>query len=383
MFTTVLPWVLVAVMCWFVYQLLRQNGRILFRLEALEERVIQLAAGGGAPAPPQGLDPGSTAPDFQLPDLSGNLLSLARWRGQRILLIFFNPKCGFCEQMADRLAALKADESEGRPIPVVISSGSADENRHFMEQHSIRCPVLVQQKEEVTAAYRVSGTPMGYLIDEVGAIATPLTIGAGDLLALEAVQIPSSPEIPDVEPATHEHSDNRTRGKANRGLATSRLQRDGLKAGTPAPLFRLPRLNGGELSLEEFRGRQVLLVFSDPDCGPCDELAPALEEFHRRDGDDGVRVLMIGRRDPALNRRKCAEQGLTFPVLLQRNWEISLLYAKFATPIAYLIDEHGVLSTDVVIGVEPIRDLLASVARKELFAAAEGNGVAAAGARTT
>src|SRR6266545_8036127 len=58
----------------------------------------------------------------------------------------------------------------------------------------------------------------------------------------------------------------------SKSLARSRLNRDGLKAGTPAPNFRLPRVDGGELSLEEFRGQRVLLVFSDPQCGPCDYL---------------------------------------------------------------------------------------------------------------
>src|SRR5262249_11209041 len=51
----------------------------------------------------------------------------------------------------------------------------------------------------------------------------------------------------------------------NRSLARSKLKRDGLKAGTVAPNFRLPRLDGhGDLSLEELRGQRVLLVFSDP-----------------------------------------------------------------------------------------------------------------------
>lgn len=45
---------------------------------------------------------------------------------------------------------------------------------------------------------------------------------------------------------------------------------------------------------------------------------------------------------------------LTFPIVLQRQWEISLKYAKFATPIGYLIDEQGVLSSDVAVGVGPI-----------------------------
>src|SRR6266704_3004459 len=36
-----------------------------------------------------------------------------------------------------------------------------------------------------------------------------------------------------------------------RSLTPSKIKRDGLTVGTPAPSFRLPRLDGGELSLEE------------------------------------------------------------------------------------------------------------------------------------
>src|SRR3974377_1390749 len=57
----------------------------------------------------------------------------------------------------------------------------------------------------------------------------------------------------------------RTNRFANHSLANSKIKRDGLKAGTVAPEFRLPRLDGGELALSELRGRLVLLVFSSPD----------------------------------------------------------------------------------------------------------------------
>jgi peroxiredoxin len=130
-------------------------------------------------------------------------------------------------------------------------------------------------------------------------------------------------------------------------------------------------VGGGELSLEEWRGRRVLLVFSDPDCGPCAELAPDLEQFHH--GPGGGQVLMISRRDPEANRQKVAELGITFPVVLQRHWEVSLLYGKFATPIAYLIDEQGVLATDVVVGVWPIRAML-EAAKQDQARFAQGNG---------
>ncbi len=358
--STVLPWLLTALVCWLFYQLLRQNGRILLRLEALEEQVAQLGAASAAQAL-QGLQVGEPAPNFELPDLSGKTVNLSHWRGRRVLLIFFNPQCGFCKNMAADLAALKTDGSEGRPIPVLITTGNAEENRRFMEQHGIRCPVLVQHKDEVLSRYRANGTPMGYLLDEQGAIAAPLTVGAEDLLALAKVRMP-------LAEASREPHSERRKGKANRGLHTSRLTRDGLKAGTAAPPFRLPRLDGGEVALEEYRGRRLLLVFSDPDCGPCAELAPALEQLHR---GSGVAVLMISRRDAESNRRKVAELGLTFPVVLQRHWEISMLYGMFATPVAYLIDEWGVLATDVKAGVQPIRDLMAAAAQQEPMRASE------------
>ena len=142
----------------------------------------------------------------------------------------------------------------------------------------------------------------------------------------------------------------------NRSLARSRINRSGLKAGTPAPDFRLPRLNGGELAREEFRGRHLLLVFSDPQCGPCDALAPELQKFHREHPE--IAMLMISRGEPKDNRAKVKEHGLSFPIVLQRQWEISRRYAMFATPIAYLIDEECVIVADVAVGIEAIRELM-------------------------
>src|SRR4051812_39164382 len=67
---------------------------------------------------------------------------------------------------------------------------------------------------------------------------------------------------------------------SNGSLVHSRISRDGLKAGTPAPAFTLPRLDDrGELSLNELRGKRVLLVFSSPQCGPCNALAPSWKSF--------------------------------------------------------------------------------------------------------
>jgi thiol-disulfide isomerase/thioredoxin len=96
----------------------------------------------------------------------------------------------------------------------------------------------------------------------------------------------------------------------------------------------------------------VLLIFSDPHCGPCAELAPRLQEIHLELPE--LSVLMISRGDVEENRDKANELGLTFPIVLQQKWEVSLKYAMFATPIGYLIDEEGILASDVAVGIEPI-----------------------------
>jgi len=107
----VLPWMLIGFGCWFFYQLVRQNGRILLRLEALEQR---LEAQDAEPPPsptaaaPSGLPVGSIAPEFESLDLAGTRHCLSEFRGRSVLLIFFNPDCGFWHTDGIRPGGLSA-----------------------------------------------------------------------------------------------------------------------------------------------------------------------------------------------------------------------------------------------------------------------------------
>ncbi len=230
--------------CWMFYQLMRQNGRILFKLESMED-ALRPRAGLPEPEPvAPGLEHGTEAPRITLPDVNGGRVSLADFRGKRVLLIFFNPNCGFCVRMAPGLVRLPVD-AEDAPIPLVVSTGDVEQNRKLIEQHGIRCHVLRQKEMEVAETYGVRGTPIGYLIDAEGRIASDITIGAQALLALA--------QSPPCE---------RPSGESDRGLSRSKIARDGLRAGTPTPVFRLPLVDGGEVALEDFAGKRLLLVFS-------------------------------------------------------------------------------------------------------------------------
>jgi peroxiredoxin len=357
-------------MGWLGWQLLRQNGRMLLRLDELEKRLDTLEF--GEDDQPTGLSLGSDAPAFELSDLAGERKTLAQYRGQPVLLIFFNPACGFCRELAPKLAnnaesrKQKAEmDPQLMPQVLIVSTGDLQANRALFAEHNVSCPVLLQKAAAVAATYQVNGTPSGYLVDAEGRIVSPLAMGTDALLKLLEGKVETGKRKVEMQPAARTlagngNGDGRADRFRNRSLANSRIRRDGLKAGTVAPEFRLPRLDGrGELSLSELRGRQVLLVFSSPSCGPCTTLAPELEKFHCEHPE--LEVVMISKGEPRENRAKVKEHGLTFPIVLQQQWEISRRYAMFATPVAYLIDEQGTIIQDIAAGVEPILALMAGV----------------------
>jgi peroxiredoxin len=184
-------------------------------------------------------------------------------------------------------------------------------------------------------------------------VAQSVAVGADQVLALAREAAAAQPK--------------RKRLPGERSLSESRLERHGLKPGTPAPPFQLPDVHGRPVSLEAYRGRQVLLIFTDPHCGPCDQLAPHLVRLHHQHHDNGIALVMIGRGDPEENRRKVEAHGFEFPVALQRRWELSKAYGIFATPVAFLVDEDGVIAREVAIGVEAIMALTyEGLAKKEV-----------------
>ena len=120
----------------------------------------------------------------------------------------------------------------------------------------------------------------------------------------------------------------------------SRTGRGGLKPGKKAPDFTLPCVTGGEVSLHDFAGRRVFLVFTQSGCKPCHGVVPDLNKLQRR-GD--VQVLVVNNGELEATRQWAGEAGVCFPMLVQQQFGISRRYEMYATPFAFLIDERGVI----------------------------------------
>ena len=273
--------------------------------------------------------------------MAGHLVGPAAWSSQRTLLVHWSVTCGFCDLIAPELARLEAGLHQQGIGLVLASHGDAQANRLYAEEHGLRCPIVLQSDTQPIDAFRQLGTPVAYLLDAHARVAEPLVAGADPVLALVRRL---------AAPAQH----RRTSLRGERPLSKSHIERNGLKAGTPAPDFTLPATSGGSVTLSSYRGRRVLVVFTDPHCGPCDALAPDLARLGRAGGNGGLSIVAVGRGAVDENRLKAEQYEFTFPLVLQKRWEVSKAYGIFATPVGFLVDERGVIARDVAIGPDAV-----------------------------
>ncbi|PKO23502.1 MAG: hypothetical protein CVU38_03710 [Chloroflexi bacterium HGW-Chloroflexi-1] len=142
---------------------------LFLRMNQLQGQV--LAALGvlqpGAPGQEAGLLPGMAAPDFSLPDQNGKPVALTEFAGQRVLLVFSSTTCPACQQLYSHLKAFSETHRDVRVV--MISRGSAEENRQLVEEQGFTFPV-VSWDDAVAQAYQAPGTPFCYVIDSGGVI---------------------------------------------------------------------------------------------------------------------------------------------------------------------------------------------------------------------
>jgi methylamine dehydrogenase accessory protein MauD len=131
-----------------------------------------------------------------------------------------------------------------------------------------------------------------------------------------------------------------------------------LSVGDRAPDFALRDLDERVVTLTELLspGRGLVLVFTDPGCGHCAPLLPALG---RARGEDQAPVVVVSRGSRDENRANAEEHGIT-PLLVQDDFEVAQAYGTYGLPSAFLIDAGGRIASARAGGADAIADLLAT-----------------------
>lgn len=117
---------------------------------------------------------GDTAPDFALQSITGKTVKLSERLGAKTVLLFWNPACGFCSQMLDRLRQWEANRNNNSPHIILVSTGTVQANRDM----GLASDVLLDQSFATASIFGASGTPSAILIDENGKIASEIGVGA-------------------------------------------------------------------------------------------------------------------------------------------------------------------------------------------------------------
>lgn len=343
---------------WFLVHLLRQNGRLLVRLEALE---AILSGGGMVPSQngvqqAAGLPVGSTAPDFSLKGLHGETLTLESLRssGKPVMLLFTDPNCGPCTALLPEIGRWQKEHSEKLSISLV-SRGDAEENRAKSEEHGLT-QVLLQDDWEVSEAYQAHGTPSAVLVLPDGTIGSPAAGGAEAIrdLVSRVVEAPDRRQLPLRRTGHGEPCPNC--GKAHPAdNAAHHAMPAGLKVGEPAPEVELPGLGGDKIDLASFEGEEVLVLFWNPGCGFCQRMLPELKEWETAPPEGAPKLLLVSAGTEEANR----EMSLTSPVALDQQFAAGRSFGASGTPSAVLVDKEGKIASEVAVGAPAVLELLA------------------------
>lgn len=306
--------------------LLRQNGRMLLRMEALEAKL------GIAQAPEPlntGLPVGTAAPAFSLKDLKGRTTTLARLQesGRPLLLVFSEPDCAACEALLPEAAQWQKTYGDVLQF-VLVSRDSVAANLEKINALDI-AQVLLQKDREVADAYGVVGTPSAVLVRD-GQIASPLAAGA----------------------------------EAIRELVKQAIVPPPLKRGERVPSMPLRALDGGTTDLATLTGRRTLLLFWNPSCGYCQSLLDDVRAWERT--ADAPRMVVVSAGSPKANR----EQEFRSPVLLDPKFSVSERFGVPGTPAAVLVDADGRVASEPGVGAPAVLALMGANAAASIMATA-------------
>jgi thiol-disulfide isomerase/thioredoxin len=303
--------------------LLRSYGQVLVRLErveaALEQAGIQL--GEDEAMPELGRRPGTPAPAFEAPSVTGEVVTLDTLLapGLPLLLVFTSPSCGPCKSLLPNAAEWQREHAEELTI-AFASDGALDDVRAEAEEFELR-HMLVDEERSLYRAYEANGTPSAVLIGPDGTIASWVVSGSDWIERLVAQALEGTVE-----------------------------EEQGLPVGAEAPALELPSLDGERVSLEALRGRDTLLLFWNPGCGFCRAMHDDLLAWERSTNGQTPRFVVVSSGDVESTR----EEGFGSLVLLDESYEAGAAFGANGTPMAVLVGTDGRVASEVVAGAEAV-----------------------------
>jgi thioredoxin-dependent peroxiredoxin len=123
-----------------------------------------------------------------------------------------------------------------------------------------------------------------------------------------------------------------------------------LEAGAPAPDFRLSDSTGAQHSLEDYRGRKVVLYFYPAAMTPgCTTEACDFRDNLNSLRSAGYQVIGVSKDEPAANAEFTEQENLNFPLLSDQDLSVHQAYGAYGEKSLYGKTVTGVIRSTFVI----------------------------------
>jgi peroxiredoxin len=136
------------------------------------------------------------------------------------------------------------------------------------------------------------------------------------------------------------------------------LAADTAQVGKPAPAFTLKDESGKEHSLSQYKGKVVVLEWTNPECPFVKRHYQAKTMSHTLEALDAKQVVWLAVDSTSTHGADVAkawkqEQGIRYPILLDTEGRVGQAYGAKTTPHMYVIDAQGVLRYAGAIDSDP------------------------------
>lgn len=129
------------------------------------------------------------------------------------------------------------------------------------------------------------------------------------------------------------------------------------EVGSLAPDFEVTLLDGGTVSLDDLKGKPVMLLFWRTTCGACNANMPHVQTAFEEKGDE-VQIIAVGLDSSSDAIQQYVEsRSLGFTIALGTGGSAANSYQIMYIPTTFFIDSRGVI-VDKQVGAYPSADAL-------------------------